>query len=116
MGIEDWFSYRGIDYAIRESATTQARHGAARVFADERTGNSIRMPAHFRLRDSGFQLRVHAHWDDREKTWLVGHVGEHLTTASDPHWQQPRSYRNTYPPHVNPLPPTARPAFGRFGG
>ena len=85
MGLEDWFSFHGVDYARRESETTQARHGAARVFADELTGKPVSMPAHFKLSDSGFQLRVHVRWDDREKTWLVGHVGEHLPTASDPH-------------------------------
>ena len=51
------------------------------VFAGEWNGNSVSMPAHFRLRDSGFQLGVYVHWDDREKTWLVCHVGEHLTTS-----------------------------------
>ena len=85
MGLEDWFSYRGVDYTRREGETTQARYGTARVFADEQTGKSVSMPAHFKLADSGFQLRVLVRWDDREKTWLVGHVGEHLPTVSDPH-------------------------------
>lgn len=85
MGIEDWFSYQGVDYAKRESTTTQARYGAARMFTDERTGNPVSMPAHFKLKDSGFQLRVHVRWISRENTWLIGHVGEHLSTASDPH-------------------------------
>ena len=85
MGIEDWFSLRGIDYARRESETTLARHGAARVFTDEVTGRSVRMPAHFKLNDDGFRLRVHVRWDSDTNSWLVGHVGEHLPTASDPH-------------------------------
>ena len=85
MGIEDWFSLRGIDYARRESETTLARHGAARVFTDERTGRSVRMPAHFRLSDDGYRLRVHVRWDSDTNRWLVGHVGEHLPTASHPH-------------------------------
>ena len=85
MGLEDWFSHRGVDYSRRESETTEARHGAARVFTDELTGKSVRMPAHFKLRDGGFQLRVHVGWDSDANNWLVGHVGEHLPTASDPH-------------------------------
>ena len=85
MGIEDWFSLRGIDYARRESETTLARHGAARVFMDELTGKAFRMPAHFRLSDGGFRLRVHVRWDSDTNNWLVGHVGGHLPTASYPH-------------------------------
>ena len=85
MGIEDWFSYKGVNYSRHESATTQARYGASRMFTDERTGKPVSMPAHFKLEDSGFHLRVHVRWISREDIWLVGHVGEHLPTTSDPH-------------------------------
>lgn len=85
MGIEHWFSLQGVDYARRESESTMTRHGATRIFLDELTGRSVRMPAHFRLSDGGFRLRVHVSWDSDANRWLVGHVGEHLPTASHPH-------------------------------
>ena len=85
ISLEDWFSLRGINYSKHESETTTAQHGNARRFKDDVSGRHVSMPAHFRLRDNGFHLRVHVSWKKKENTWLVGHVGEHLPTSSDPH-------------------------------
>ena len=85
MRLEDWFSLRGVSYSRHESETTAAQHGDARKFRDDASDSYVSMPAHFKLRDSGFHLRVHVSWESKDDMWLVGYVGAHLPTSTDPH-------------------------------
>lgn len=85
MRLEDWFSLRGVSYSGHESETTATQHSEARKFRDDVSGRYVYMPAHFKLRDDGFHLRIHVSWESKEDTWLVGYVGEHLPTSSNPH-------------------------------
>ncbi len=78
---EDWFQERGHDYASRESATTMNKFGAQRIFRDNVRNCDVEMPAHFKLGAGGNALRIHVHWEDAERVWLVGHVGKHLDTV-----------------------------------
>ncbi len=77
-----WFRDRGVTYARRESETTNEQ------FAEERTVGGIFMQEHFKLRDDSggrFELRIYVTWDEQDSQWLIGYVGEHLPTTSDPH-------------------------------
>ena len=85
LSLEHWFKLRGVEYAKRESETTSARFSANRRFIDDLSGEHVSMQEHFKLNDGSFHLRVHVSWDKRNGSWLVGHVGEHLPTSSDPH-------------------------------
>ena len=85
LSLDHWFKLRGVEYAKRESETTSARFGANRSFRDDLSGGHVSMQEHFKLSDDGFHLRVHVSWDKKDGRWLVGYVGEHLPTSSDPH-------------------------------
>ena len=80
-----WFSDRGVDYSPKESEQTWARYREGRTFRDDDSGDSVYMEEHFKLRDAGFMLRIYVSWDKKENEWLVGYVGSHLPTATDPH-------------------------------
>lgn len=75
-----WFSDKGLDYAPHESKPTWDKYRKERTFRDEQTGEDVEMPAHVKV--GGGQLRIHLLWQDKEKRWLIGHVGKHLPTAN----------------------------------
>ena len=78
--LTQWFEYRNVSYAIRESESTWER------YREDRTFDGIYMGEHFKLRDGKrFMLRVHVSWDKKENYWRVGWVGPHRPTSSDPH-------------------------------
>lgn len=72
-----WLAARGVDYVSGESPTTMGQHGKERTFLDG--GQQVTMPAHIKI---GRKFRIHFRWIEDEKVWLVGHVGEHLPTAT----------------------------------
>ena len=77
-----WFDDRQVTYARRESKSTNEQLPQTRIY------DGIRMEEHFKLRDDRggrFELRIHVFWDEQEYQWLIGHVGEHEPTSSDPH-------------------------------
>ena len=81
----DWFRDRGVLYAAHESEDTWARYRNDRTFFDADSGEYRYMEEHFKLNDDNFELRIHVDWDKKQKTWLIGYVGPHLPTSSDPH-------------------------------
>ena len=85
MGLRQWFEDRQISYARKESEQTGKRYRSERTFFDDATGDGRYMEEHFKLDDSGFELRVHVDWDKDQSEWIVGYVGPHLSTVSDPH-------------------------------
>ena len=77
-----WFEDRQVTYARGESKSTNEE------FPDTRIYEGLRMEEHFKLRDDKggkFELRIHVHWDEEENQWIIGHVGGHEPTSSDPH-------------------------------
>ena len=87
MPTADWLKQRGVEYAPGESEATMHRNRGRladeRAFHDPKTDQHIPMPAHLKL--LGTQIRIHLSWSDPDSAWLIGHIGEHLPTASDPH-------------------------------
>ena len=81
--LRSWFAERSLHYSPHESDTTMARYGDYRRFNDYQQQEHLEMQAHFRLGGGlgGNNLaRIHVHWHEIEKTWIVGHVGRHLPT------------------------------------
>ena len=87
MPAADWIKRQGIEYAPNESDETMHRNrgrlAGERAFYDPKTSRAVPMPAHLKL--FGPQIRIHLSWSDPESAWLIGYIGEHLPTASDPH-------------------------------
>ena len=87
MPTADWLKQRGVEYAPGESEATMHRNRGRladeRAFHDPKTDQHIPMPAHLKL--LGTQIRIHLSWSDPDSAWLIGYIGEHLPTASDPH-------------------------------
>lgn len=80
--LTQWFKDRQVTYARGESKSTNERHPDTRLYGD------LRMEEHFKLRDDSggrFELRIYVSWDEKEYQWLIGHVGEHEPTSTDPH-------------------------------
>lgn len=75
--VKAWLAARGVKYVAGESPTTMGQHGKERTFLYG--GQQVAMPAHIRV---GRKVRIHCRWLENEKVWLVGHVGEHLPTAT----------------------------------
>ena len=68
-----WLAERGVEYAPRESESTEREYRAERTFCD------IYMPAHVKI--GGSELRIHLSWDESAGKWLIGYVGPHLPTS-----------------------------------
>ena len=80
--LTQWFKDRQVTYARGESKSTNEQLPDTRIFG------GLRMEEHFKLRDDSggrFELRMYVLWDEGEYQWLIGHVGEHEPTATDPH-------------------------------
>ena len=80
--LTQWFKDRLVTYARKESESTNEQHPGSRTIRD------LNMEEHFKLRDDSggrFELRIHVFWDEQEYQWLIGHVGEHMPTPTDPH-------------------------------
>ena len=88
-GVEPWLSDRGITYTPTESITTTGQLSGKRDFLDKDTGELVTMDPHISVGGGGnnpqLQIRIHLIWEASENKWLIGHVGEHLPTSSDPH-------------------------------
>ncbi len=71
-------------YTPTESVTTMGQYGKEREFTDR--GKTVEMQSHIKLGGGGndpqHQMRIHVLWEESESKWLVGHVGEHLSTAT----------------------------------
>lgn len=85
MGLTQWFRDHRVTYARRESEQTDNRYRKYRTFLDDTTGEYHYMEEHFKLVEDDFELRVHVSWNKKTTKWLVGYVGPHLPTSSDPH-------------------------------
>lgn len=85
MTPEAWFKEHGVDYRPHESEETNRRF--ARVYRDGECGIDLDMEKHIALggggnRDPKDVIRIHMAWCDREKLWVIGHVGRHLDVAT----------------------------------
>lgn len=73
-----------LEYTPTESPTTMGQYGRQREFTDN--GKTLEMQAHVKLGGGGndpqHQMRIHVRWKRSENKWLIGHVGEHLDTAT----------------------------------
>ena len=74
--------------SITQDTTARPASKDARIYPDELTGKSARMPAHFRREDCGLQLRVHVRWETDANSRQVSHVSEHLPSVSLAHQGQ----------------------------
>ena len=68
-----WLADRSVEYAPRESESTERKYSAERIF------DGKNMSAHVKI--GGNELRIHLRWEKSEGKWLIGHVGKHLPTA-----------------------------------
>lgn len=85
MTVENWFAQQEVDYKPHESASTNKRH--PRIERDDTCDMDLNMEEHIALgggsnRDPKDVLRIHMAWCEKEKLWLIGHVGQHLDVAS----------------------------------
>ena len=80
--IEKWFSSRGVDFSD-ESISTKRRYSRGRTFLDDKNDHDVVMMRHIKLLHN--DIRIHVHWEKSENKWLIGYIGEHLPTSSDPH-------------------------------
>lgn len=84
--LESWFQENHkVDYRPRESETTGRKH--PRIWRDDECGNELNMEEHITLggggnRDPKNVLRIHMAWCDKEKLWVIGHVGRHLDVGT----------------------------------
>ena len=85
MDVQEWLSERGIGYSPHESTATMGKFGDKRIFHDDVTKLRTEMQAHIKVgggTGAHNQLRIHLKWDDSEKIWLIGYIGQHLRTVS----------------------------------
>ena len=82
--VQEWLMRRSIDYSDESESTKQIpRCRRERTFFDPESERDIVMTNHIKLFRN--ELRIHLHWEQDEGRWLVGYIGEHLSTSSDPH-------------------------------
>ena len=79
-----WLESRGIEYSD-ESEDTKRRPDCikARTFHDPHSGQDKTMTPHIKMFRN--DIRIHVHWEKPENKWLIGYIGDHLPTSSDPH-------------------------------
>ena len=80
--IEKWFSNRSVDFSD-ESISTKRRYSGERTFRDDKNERDVEMMRHIKLLNN--DIRIHVRWEKDEGKWLIGYIGEHLPTSSDPH-------------------------------
>lgn len=79
-----WLASRNVKFSDESEDTKRRPHCTkARTFDDPESGLSILMTHHVKLLNN--DIRIHLWWEDTENKWLIGHIGEHLPTSSDPH-------------------------------
>ncbi len=83
--LRGWFKSHGVDYRPHESESTNRRE--PRIWTDDQCGKDLGMEEHIALggggnRDPKDVLRIHMAWCDKEKLWIIGHVGRHLGVAT----------------------------------
>lgn len=66
-----------------EAQATKQEHLDVRLATDPQSGEELALTQHVKL--FGNEFRIHLIWAQDEGRWLIGHVGEHLGTSSDPH-------------------------------
>ena len=82
MGLEQWFRNRSVDFSD-ESKATKREFANERRFEDDETGEHTLMTRHIKLLHN--DIRIHVKWDKQNSKYLIGHIGEHLPTSTDPH-------------------------------
>ncbi len=83
--LEAWFRQKGVTYKPHESEQTNIRH--PRLFYDNHCERELNMEEHIAFggggtRDERHVLRIHMAWCEKEKVWVIGHVGRHLDIAT----------------------------------
>ncbi len=80
MSVESWMQERGCDYAPHQGKTAMNKYGDKFIF------HGIEMQEHIKIgsgtANKNFYIRIHFAWFEKEKEYVVGHVGEHLPTAN----------------------------------
>lgn len=92
MDVKNWLAAKGIDYAPHEGEKTMEQYGNQRTFYDKAYEQLMVMQPHVKLELGGGSnqntMRIHLVWgkDTRigEDKWLIGYIGRHLPTISDP--------------------------------
>ena len=82
--VQEWLGERRIEYSDESESTKQLPQCRKdRTFPDPLSGKDILMTHHIKLFRN--DMRIHLHWEANDEKWLIGYIGEHLSTASDPH-------------------------------
>ena len=84
-GVKEWMKNKGVKYATGESEQTMNKHGEKPNFWDEEKKRRVEMQEHIKLgggSGENHQLRIHIFWEEDEKKWLIGYIGQHLPTAT----------------------------------
>ena len=82
--VQEWLMRRSIDYSDESERMKQIpRCRRERTFPDPDNDRDILMTHHIKMFRN--ELRIHLHWEQDEGSWLIGYIGEHLSTSSDPH-------------------------------
>ena len=80
MNPEDWMRERGCDCSSRESRATMQMYG------DQRWFGGYEMQEHIKIgkgtSNKHHYIRIHFAWQEESQQYVVGHVGEHLPTAT----------------------------------
>ena len=82
ISLEKWFKSRKVEFS-NEAKATMRKFADERRFQDDETGESILMAQHIKLLNN--DIRIHVKWDKPNSKYLIGYIGEHLPTSTDPH-------------------------------
>ncbi len=82
MNLVKWFKNRKVDLS-EESKSTRREFADNRRFEDDETGEHILMTQHIKVLHN--DIRIHVKWDKLNSKYLIGYIGEHLPTSTDPH-------------------------------
>ena len=82
ISLEKWFKSRKVEFSNEAKATIR-KFSDERRFQDDEIGEHILMTQHLKLLHN--DIRIHVKWDKSNSKYLIGHIGEHLPTSTDPH-------------------------------
>ena len=81
MGLDVWFRRKYVDFSD-ESKPTREKFSKERTFYDDKSECYVTMMRHIKILNN--DIRIHVRWERDEGKWLVGYIGRHLRTVTDP--------------------------------
>ncbi len=81
MGLDVWFRRKYVDFSD-ESKPTREKFFKERTFYDDKSECYVTMMRHIKILNN--DIRIHVRWEKDEGKWLVGYIGRHLRTVTDP--------------------------------